>query len=129
MNDESSRWLISQGRFKEANAILRKVQKINKKSPIRDMIREDEMKEDDGDAPRKENFMKALKFKPLNLTIYNLCYQVRNLNIILPIAATEDCSRGLKSNLKIQGVVAITMAGLEIFEFFNPNRPLESGCL
>ena len=40
------------------------------------MIHEDEMKDEDDEAPRKENFMKALKCKPLNLTIYNLCYQV-----------------------------------------------------
>ena len=72
---------MSQNRDKEANYILQKMAKINGKKVEESYFADDEKyNDDDGkqDA-KKENFMKAMKKRPLQLTILNLAYQVKIL--------------------------------------------------
>jgi len=82
MNNESARWLISVNRTKEANRILQKMAETNGKKVEESYIADDEKYSDDGKQNvKKENFMKAMKKRPLNMVILNLAYQV-NIRII-----------------------------------------------
>lgn len=94
VNNESARWLISQNRYKEANSILRKTAKINGRKVEESYVGQDEKySENDGkDGAKKENFLKAMKKRPLQLTILNLAYQwfmLSGLYYTLAIKAVE----------------------------------------
>lgn len=79
INNESARWLISQNRYSEANQILQQTAKINGKV-IQDTYFADDEKHTNESGEKEpasnENFMKAMKSRPLQLTILNLAYQV-----------------------------------------------------